>query len=38
LIIFIGVTLFALNTGALSAIFSSLIKKEQEKISKKLKD
>lgn len=31
-IIFIGVTIFALNTGLLSAIFSSLIKKEQEQI------
>ena len=31
-IIFIGVTIFALNTGLLSAIFSSLIKKEQEQL------
>ena len=35
-IIFIGVTVFALNTGLLSAIFSSLIKKEQEQIAEKL--
>jgi len=36
-IIFVGVTIFALNTGLLSAIFSSIIKKEQQQISTKLK-
>lgn len=35
-IIFIGVTIFALNTGLLSAIFSNLIKKEQKQISKNI--
>lgn len=37
-IIFVGVTIFALNTGLLSAIFSSIIKKEQQKISTTLKE
>ena len=37
-IIFVGVTIFALNTGLLSAIFSSIIKKEQQQISTKLKE
>jgi voltage-gated potassium channel len=36
IIIFIGVTIFALNTGLLSAIFSSFIKKEQKQISNKI--
>lgn len=35
-IIFVGVTIFALNTGLLSAFFTSIIKKEQEQISKQL--
>lgn len=37
IIIFLGVTIFALNTGVLSAIFTNLIKKEQEQITKQLK-
>lgn len=36
IIIFFGVTIFALNTGVLSAIFTNLIKKEQTKISEQL--
>ena len=36
IIIFLGVTIFALNTGVLSAIFTSLIKKEQTRISEQL--
>jgi voltage-gated potassium channel len=36
IIIFIGVTIFALNTGLLSAMFSSLIQKEQEKLFQNL--
>jgi voltage-gated potassium channel len=36
IIIFLGVTIFALNTGVLSAIFTNLIKKEQTKISQQL--
>lgn len=38
IIIFIGVATFALNTGLLSAIFTSFIKKEQETISSQLEN
>lgn len=38
IIIFIGVTVFALNTGILAAIFTNFIKKEQETISSQLEN
>lgn len=36
-IIFIGVTIFAINTGILSALFNNLIKQQQKTINNKMK-
>lgn len=36
-IIFIGVTIFAINTGTLAGIVSSLIKTEKDRINKRLR-